>query len=97
MYDVPLALVATAFVPLLVVGVVAASPGGAAALARGDGARRQLSAHLVEDVSGVETVKAFGAERAAARKARTRLVGLVQSMFALQKLGISMSTPGDCS
>ena len=54
----------------------------------------QLSAHLVEDVSGVETVKAFGAERLRAEEGEARLVGLVQSIFSLQKLGISMNALG---
>ena len=54
----------------------------------------QLSAHLVEDISGVETVKAFGAERVRAEEGEGRLVGLVQSIFSLQMLGISMNTLG---
>ena len=54
----------------------------------------QLSAHLVEDVSGVETVKAFGAERRRAEEGEERLVRLVQSSFALQKLGMSMDALG---
>ena len=54
----------------------------------------QLSAHLVEDVSGVETVKAFGAEPVRAEEGEARLVELVQDVFSLQKLGISMNTLG---
>ena len=42
----------------------------------------QLSAHLVEDVSGVETVKAFGAERLRVEAGETRLVKLVQTIFS---------------
>ena len=55
-----------------------------------------LSAHLVEDVSGVETVKAFGAERSRAEEGEERLVAFVQASFSLQKLGISMDTLGMC-
>jgi ABC-type bacteriocin transporter len=94
LYDVRLALVATAFVPLLVASMLAHHP---AARRRSQAAMEraaQLSAHLVEDVSGVETVKAFGAERARAEEGEDRLVGLVQSMFAQQKLGISMGAVG---
>ena len=70
-------------------------PGGAATVARGDGGGRRLSAHLVEDVSGVETIKAFGAERDRAEEGEGRLVRLVQALFSLQKLAMSMSSHGD--
>ncbi|HKB34841.1 MAG TPA: ABC transporter transmembrane domain-containing protein, partial [Gemmataceae bacterium] len=83
LYDVRLALVTTVFVPLLVLSVMAHHP---AAKRRSRAAMEQaaqLSAHLVEDVSAVETVKAFGAERARAEQGEQRLVGLVQSVFSL--------------
>jgi ATP-binding cassette subfamily B protein len=54
----------------------------------------QLSAHLVEDVSAVETVKAFGIERARAEEGETRLIRVVQEIFSLHKLGISLTTLG---
>jgi ATP-binding cassette subfamily B protein len=53
-----------------------------------------LSAHLVEDVSGVETVKAFGAERARAEQGEDRLVKLALDLFSLQKLGLSINAVG---
>jgi ATP-binding cassette subfamily B protein len=93
-YDWPLALVATAFVPLLVGSVMAHHP---AARRRSLQAMEQgavLSAHLVEDISAVETVKACGAERLRAEEGEHRLVGFVQSMFSLQKLSISMGALG---
>src|SRR5262249_6363477 len=93
-YDMPLALVASAFVPLLLLSVVVHHP----AARRSSGAAMehaaQLSAHLVEDVSGVETVKAFGAEPLRAEEGETRLVRLVQALFALQKLSMSLHTLG---
>ena len=52
----------------------------------------QFSAHLVEDVSGVETVKAFGAEGARVEQGEAHLVGLVQSMFSLQRLGMRINS-----
>ena len=94
MYDGPLALTATLFVPLLVVAV---------ALHHSPIKRRsreameraaQLSAHLVEDISGVETVKAFGLEKVRAEEGESRLLGIVQSLFSLQKMGISMGSAG---
>src|SRR5262249_59687645 len=56
----------------------------------------QFSAHQVENVSGVETVKAFGVETPRAEEGEVRLVRLVQSLFALQKLGISTGAVGSC-
>jgi ATP-binding cassette, subfamily C, bacteriocin exporter len=94
LYDARLALVAMAFIPVLVAGVAAHHP---AARRRSRQAMEQaarLYAHLVEDVSGVETVKAFGAERARAEEGEDHLVALVQSTFSLQKLGIGMDTLG---
>jgi ATP-binding cassette subfamily B protein len=94
LYDWPLALVATAFVPLLLAGSVAHHPPARRLSRRAMERAAQLSAHLVEDVSGVETVKAFGAERARAEEGEARLVDLIMDLFSLQKLGISMSTAG---
>jgi ATP-binding cassette subfamily B protein len=94
LYDWQLALVATAFVPLLVLSAVAHHP-AARRLSREAMEKSALfSAHLVEDVSGVETVKAFGAERARAEEGEARLVDLILDLFALQKLGMSMSAVG---
>jgi ATP-binding cassette subfamily B protein len=94
LYDLPLALVATAFVPVLVVSVMAHHPASRrlSRVAMEQGA--QLSAHLAEDVSGVETIKAFGAERARAEEGEGRLVRFVQSLFSLQKLDMSMGALG---
>jgi ATP-binding cassette subfamily B protein len=88
LYDLPLALAATAFVPLLLATVLAHH---AATQSRSRAAMEQsaqLSAHLAEDVSGVETVKAFGAEEARAEQGEARLVRLAQSLFSLQMLGL---------
>ena len=94
-YDVRLALVATAFVPVLVASVVVHHPAARRRSREAMETCRRLSAHLVEDVSGVETVKAFGAERTRAEEGEGRLVGLVQAMFSLQKLGHQHEHAGD--
>jgi ATP-binding cassette subfamily B protein len=94
LYDLPLALVATAFVPLLVGGVMLHHPAARRRSREAMENGAQLSAHLVEDVSAVETVKACGAERLRAEAGEARLVGFVQSLFSLQKLTLSMSTLG---
>jgi ATP-binding cassette subfamily B protein len=94
LYDLPLALVATAFVPVLVGGVMlhhpAARQRSREAMENGGG----LIAHLVEDVCAVETIKACGAERRRAEAGEDRLVGFVGSLFSLQKLNLSMSSLG---
>jgi ATP-binding cassette subfamily B protein len=94
LYDVRLALVATAFVPVLLAGVMLHHPAARRLSAGAMEGAAQFSAHLVEDVSAVETVKAFGIERARAEEGQTRLVKVVQEIFSLQKLGISLSTVG---
>lgn len=92
LYDVPLALVSTAFVPLLVLSVVAHHRSSQRQSREAMEHAAQLSAHLVEDVSAVETVKAFGAERARAEEGEAHLVRFIQASFGLQKLGLSMSS-----
>jgi ATP-binding cassette subfamily B protein len=93
-YDVRLALVATAFIPILVLVAVAHHPAVRRRSRQAMEDAAQLSAHLVEDVSGVEAIKAFGAQRVRAEDGEARLVRFVQAMFIMQKLGISMNTLG---
>jgi ATP-binding cassette subfamily B protein len=93
-YDLPLALLSTLFVPLMVAGVAAHHPASVRRWRRLMEQSARLSSHLVEDVSGIDTVKAFGCERSRAEEGESHLVGVVQSSFALQKLGISMTTLG---
>lgn len=94
LYDVPLALVATAFIPVLVLSVAAHRVGIRRRAREVMEHTAQLSAHLVEDIAGVETIKAFGAERLRAEDGEARLIRVVQSTFAQQLLGISMQTLG---
>src|SRR5262249_61912644 len=82
------------FVPVLVVSVMAHHPASRKRSREAMEGAAKLSAHLVEDVSGVETVKAFGCERGRAEQGEEHLVGLVRSVFSLQKLSISMSSLG---
>lgn len=93
-YDVPLALVATLFSPLLVLAVLLHHPASKRRSREAMEDSAQFSAHMVEDVSGVETVKAFGAQRLRTDQGEQRLVRLAKSVFSLQKLSISMSTAG---
>jgi ATP-binding cassette subfamily B protein len=96
LYDLPLALVATAFIPLLVASVLIHHPASRRRSREAMEHAAQFSAHQVENVAGVETVKAFGVETLRAEEGETRLVRLVQSLFALQKLGISTGAVGTC-
>jgi ATP-binding cassette, subfamily C, bacteriocin exporter len=93
-YDVPLAMVATVFIPLLLASVAVhhSAVRRQSREAMEDAAR--LSAHLVEDISGVETIKAYGAERARAEEGEHRLVGFVRAVYSLDLLGLSMNTLG---
>ena len=93
-YDWRLALVATLFAPLLVLSVVLHHPVARRKSREAMEHTARFSSHLVEDVSGVETIKAFGAERRRLEGGESRLVRLVQTSFSLQKLGISMETLG---
>jgi ATP-binding cassette subfamily B protein len=93
-YDPPLALVSTAFAPLLLASVLAHHPAIKRRVRDVMEHDAQLAAHLVEDVSGVETVKAFGLERWRAEEGETRLLRLVQAVFSLQQHGLSLSSMG---
>ncbi len=94
LYDMRLALVVSAFIPLLVLNALAHQPAARRRSLEAMEAGAALSSHLVEDVSGVETVKALGAERRRAEEGEDRLVRLVRSGFGLQMLGVSMSGIG---
>src|SRR5262249_50670029 len=88
-YDWPLALAATAFVPLLILSVVVHHPASRRRSLEAMESSAALSAHLVEDVSAVETVKAFGAEQLRAEEGEARLVRLVHAVLGLQEFNLS--------
>ncbi|HWG43870.1 MAG TPA: peptidase domain-containing ABC transporter [Gemmataceae bacterium] len=94
MYDFRLALTATAFVPVLLVAAFMLQPATLRHSWQAMENWSQLSAHLIENVSAVQTIKAFGAERARAEEGERQLVGFVQANFTLQKFGLSMNGLG---
>jgi ATP-binding cassette subfamily B protein len=94
LYDVPLALVATAFVPVMLVCMAAHHPAATRCSREVMEKGAQFSAHLVEGISGVEAVKAFGAERARTEEGEMKLARVMQPRFSLQKLSISMDASG---
>lgn len=93
-YDAPLALTATLFAPLLLAVVLVHHPATRRRSREAMEEAAKLSSHLVEDVSGVETIKAFSAESERQALGEQRLVSMVQSIFGLQKLRVSMSAFG---
>src|SRR4029077_3201432 len=94
MYDLPLALVATAFAPLLVIGVLLHHPASARRTLDTMERAEHLSSHLIETISGAETCKGFGAERMRAQAAEIRLARVVQSIFRVQQLSMSTQALG---
>src|SRR5262249_48772554 len=91
---VPLALVATAFIPLLVISVLIHHPPSRRRAREAMEHAAQFTAHQVENVSGVETVKAFSVESSRGEEGEMRLLRFVQALFSLQKLSLSTSAVG---
>jgi ATP-binding cassette subfamily B protein len=90
--DVQLALVATAFVPVLMAGVMLHHPAANRRSRATMESAALLSSHLIEDATAVETIKTFGVERARSEESEDKLVSFVQGQFGLQKLALSMSS-----
>ena len=91
-YDVPLAALATAFVPVLLVAVLAHHPAARARSQQAMEGSARYSAHAIEDITGVATIKALGVQRQRGAVRDTRLVGVIQSAFGLRVLGVSMNS-----
>lgn len=94
LYDARLAAVAALFGPAWLLVVLLHHPATRRRSRETMEAAAGLSAHLVEDISGVETIKAFGAERARAEGGERWLVKVVQSAFSLQMLSTSLGAFG---
>jgi ATP-binding cassette subfamily B protein len=90
--DLPLAAAATAFIPVLVLAVMAHHPAANRRSRETMEHGAQLSAHLVENVTAVETVKSCGAEHGRTEEGEVRLFHFAESLFSLQKLFISMTS-----
>ncbi len=92
LYDAPLALAISAFVPVMILGVMAHHPAAKRAMREVMEQAARMSAHLVEDVGGVETIKACRAEESRADEGENRLVKVIQALFSLQLMDLSMSS-----
>jgi len=90
--DTRLAIVATVFVPVLLLAMFAHHPAARrrTRLVMEQSARVQTQ--LVEDVGGVETIKALGLEPVRHDDGETKLADLLGLAFDQQKLGISTQT-----
>ena len=76
MPDAPLC--ALAFAPLLMASALAHHPFARRMSRQAMEQAAQYSAHMVEDASGVETIKAFGCEQLRIDQGESRLVRVVQ-------------------
>ena len=90
--DVRLAAVATLFVPVLVAAVLVHQPAARRRTRAVMEHSARVHSQLVEDVSGVETIKALGIEPVRRDDDETRLADLLDLAFDQQKLGISIQT-----
>lgn len=91
LYDWQLALVACLFIPMLVGFVMFfhRPVQRRSRLAMEDAAI--LQSHLVEDATGIDTIKAYRLENARGDGAERKLVNFVQDVFALQKFGMILN------
>ena len=90
-YDLPLAAAATLVVPIFLATIAlnhsAIATHSRASMERGS----QFAAHLVEDIAGVETIKACQAEDLRSDRTEAHLTSFIQSIYALGKLDVWMS------
>ncbi|MCO6454961.1 MAG: peptidase domain-containing ABC transporter [Pirellulaceae bacterium] len=93
-YDARLAAVATLFMPAWVLLIATHHPAGRRRSRAAMEDACELTARLVEDVSGIETVKAFGVEERRGEEHEQRIVRLAQSLFSLETLGMRVSSAG---
>jgi HlyB family type I secretion system ABC transporter len=90
-YDIPLAIASTVIAAIMAVIMLLHHPATRRRSRDVMEESAQLTSHQVEDIAGVETIKAYGAERRRQEAGERRLVRVVQANFAQQKLAISMN------
>lgn len=90
-YDAQLAAVACVFVPILLASVLAHHPAARSRSRQAMEGAARYSAHAIEDISGVATIKSLGVERLRKTQRDARLLDLIGTLFSVRKLGISMS------
>lgn len=90
--DAGLALVATLFVPVLLIASFAHQPAARRRTLAVMESSARVQAQLVEDVSGIETIKSLGLEATRREDGETRLANLFGNAFAQQRLAVSAQT-----
>jgi len=91
-YDAPLAAATSLVVPLFLAAVAVHHPAVRRHVQHTMEHGAELSSHLIEDFSGVETFKAFSSEELRSEQCERRLVNFAQSLFTLQKLDVRLSS-----
>ncbi len=91
-YDSQLAAVATVTVPAMLLATALHHPAIRRRSRQAMEHGADLTAHLAEDVSGVETIKALGMEERRGEEGESKLIKVVQAAFGTQLLGISSGT-----
>ncbi|MEW4526286.1 peptidase domain-containing ABC transporter [Maioricimonas sp. JC845] len=92
LYDVQLAAVATAFVPLLILSIAIHHPLTRRFSQAAMENAADHTAHAVEDASAVETIKAFGIARDRSEMSESKLYRFVQSAFHMNMVNLSLSS-----
>jgi HlyB family type I secretion system ABC transporter len=90
--DARLALVASLFIPALVISALAHQPATRRRTRAVMEQAGRVQTQLVEDIAGVETIKSLGLEPARSEAGETKLADLLGFAFAQQKLGMSAQT-----
>jgi ATP-binding cassette, subfamily C, bacteriocin exporter len=90
--DARLALVATLFVPALAISAIAHRPATRRRTRAVMEEAGRVQSQLVEDISGIETIKALGLESTRSDSGEVKLANLFGLAFAQQKLGMSAQT-----
>lgn len=93
-YDLQLASVVAIFGPLWFALVMLHQPLAKRKSREVMEATAAYSAHIVEDISGVETIKSFNAQSQRTQAGEKRLVRLVQSAFSMQMISTSLDAWG---
>lgn len=91
-YDWQLALLATAFVPLLLLAVIIVRPPAKRRIRQVMEQDAALSSKVVENVTNIEAIKDCGIQEIRNEEAERRLVGSVRSEFGLSMFGIGLQS-----
>ncbi len=88
--DVRLAIASLVFVPAFLVALAVLRRPLARGQRRAMEHSADVEAHLVEDVSSIETIKAFGTEPLRAQQTEFKLVRLTQTLFSTDRIDLVM-------